>query len=328
MILLESFHRPRPLPANRHAPFRRRALHLFVCVTLGTATLAVTGGCTTTTHVTEARPTALNRSPSSASELHVAEVALEAGNTDMAKTVYERLVKADPASVPGLTGLGNTLYSVGDFTRAGVFFERANRADPQASAPLIGIARVAIHQRRFDDAIFRYRQVLARTPGDSLASAGLGVALDLKGQHAEAQAELRRGLSLNPGDPILSINLGLSLVLSGDARQGANVLLDVTRYPDAPPQARQDLALAYGLLGNTQAAAEILGEDLPNASVQDNLRFYEIQRSRLTTQTNRETGHAAVTTVTNLPALATTGLSAPPSSSIVSQRVPGGEGVR
>jgi hypothetical protein len=76
----------------------------------------------------------------------------------------------------------------------------------------------------------------------------------------------------------------LSLILGGNPREGANVLLDVTRYPEAPPQARQDLALAYGLLGNTEAAAEILGRDLPKASVQDNLRYYEIQRQRLLQQ--------------------------------------------
>jgi Flp pilus assembly protein TadD len=89
---------------------------------------------------------------------------------------------------------------------------------------------------------------------------------------------LRSALKANPGDPMLSINLGLSLVLGGNAREGANVLLDVTRYPDAPPQARQDLALAYGMLGNVDAAAEILSKDLPKASVDDNLRFYATQR--------------------------------------------------
>jgi Flp pilus assembly protein TadD len=79
---------------------------------------------------------------------------------------------------------------------------------------------------------------------------------------------------------MLSVNLGLSLTLSGDPRQGANVLLDVTRFPAAPPQARQNLALAYGLLGNEDAAAAILSRDLPKASVQDNLRYYELQREQ------------------------------------------------
>jgi Flp pilus assembly protein TadD len=170
---------------------------------------------------------------------------------------------------------------VGDFTRAGVYYERAVQVEPKAIQPMIGIARVAIHQRHFDAAIASYQKVLVLMPNNTLALAGLGTALDLKGEHAAAQTLLRQALQANPGDPNLSIDLGLSLVLGGDPRSGANVLLDVTRYPGAPPQARQDLALAYGLLGNTQAAAEILGGDLPKASVQDNLRFYEIQRQRL-----------------------------------------------
>ncbi len=49
---------------------------------------------------------------------------------------------------------------------------------------------------------------------------------------------LRDGLKRNPGDMSLSINLGLSLVMAGKPRDGANVLLDVTCFPAAPPQAR------------------------------------------------------------------------------------------
>ena len=246
-----------------------------------TALLLAAAGCTTTVRqVSDARPFTQNSAPSTMSELRMADTALESNNLELATSLYERAVKADPNSVPGLTGLGSTLYAVGDYTRAGVYFERASKLDPQAIGPLVGIARVAIHQRRFDDAIVTYRRVLAMKPGDSLASAGLGAALDLSGDHAQAQAVLRDALKANPGDPVLCVNLGLSLTLGGDPRQGANVLLDVTRFPAAPPQARQDLALAYGLLGNDDAAAAILSNDLPKASVQDNLRYYQLQRTR------------------------------------------------
>lgn len=251
-----------------------------VCLAAVSAALLATSACTTTQHVTEARPVVRNSSPGTMGELRIAETSLDSGNIELATSLFDKIVKADPKSVPGLTGLGDTLYAVGDFTRAGVYYQKASSLDPDAAAPLIGIARVAIHQRRFDDAISTYRGVLARAPGDPMASAGLGAALDLKGDHMGAQAALRKALEANPGDPLLSVNLGLSLVLGGNPREGANVLLDVTRYPGAPPQARQDLALAYGLLGNNEAAAEILGKTLPKASVQDNLRFYDIQRTR------------------------------------------------
>lgn len=262
------------------AGFPRRAL----CAVLGVALLAGVSACTTTSQRVSdnTRPVTLSSTPpGAASELRIADTALESGNMEMATTLYTKVAEANPKSVAAITGLGNTLYAVGDFTRAGVNYQRASNIDPSAPAPLIGTARVAIHQRRFDDAVVAYRKVLSVTPDDSVAAAGLGAALDMKGDHAAAQDELRRALLANPGDPLISVNLGLSLVLSGHPREGANVLLDVTHYPSAPAQARQDLALAYGLLGNDDAAAEILKKDLPKASVQDNLRYYKIQRDRL-----------------------------------------------
>jgi Flp pilus assembly protein TadD len=246
------------------------------------AMLAATTACTTTVkRVPEVQPSSQNTMPSATSEAHIAETAMEGGNIELARTLFGKLVEADPNSVPGLAGLGDTLYAVGDYTRAGVYYAHANKVDPKAEHPLIGLGRVAIRQRRFDDAIASYHTILNRTPNDTLAAAGLGTALDLKGDHKDAQDTLRAALALNPGDPMLCINLGLSLVLGGDAREGANVLLDVTRFPDAPPEARQDLALAYGMLGNKQAAAAILSKDLPASSVQDNLRYYDAQRSAL-----------------------------------------------
>lgn len=267
----------RATPAHRSRTLRAV---WFVSVGCCYAALLAASACTTTYHVSEAHTVTRHAAPDAMSELRIADTALSSGNTELATTLYEKIVATDPRSVAGLTGLGDTLYTVGDFTRAAVYYERARQVDPAAIAPMIGVARVAIRQRRFDDAIQIYRNVLTLTPDAPLASAGLGAALDLKGDHAAAQSVLRHALKANPGDPGLSVNLGLSLTLAGNPRDGANVLLDVTRYPGAPPQARQDLALAYGLLGNTEAAAALLGQDLPKASVQDNLRFYEIQRGR------------------------------------------------
>lgn len=261
---------------SRHAP------RASVRVLLASLVVALSA-CTTSVvqHSPDTRPVTRNSSPSSMSELRIAQTALDSGNVELATTLFNRVLEHNPDSVEALTGLGNTLYAVGDDTRAGVYYAKASKLDAQSLAPLIGLGRVAIHQRRFDDAVQVYQSVLARTPNDPIAASGLAVAMDLKGDHAGAQSVLRSALVANPGDPMLSINLGLSLVLGGNPREGANVLLDVTRYPDAPPQARQDLALAYGMLGNIDAATEILSKDLPKASIDDNLRYYAMQRNAI-----------------------------------------------
>ena len=59
------------------------------------------------------------------------------------------------------------------------------------------------------------------------------------------------------------------------------MLLDVMGVPSALPQGRQNLALAYGLLGREDAAESILLSDMSRANVQDNLDFYREVRQRM-----------------------------------------------
>lgn len=243
----------------------------------------VLAACTTTVKqsIGPVQPASAPATLSRDGELHVADAALQSGNLDLATTIYTEVVQADPNSVPGLTGLGDTLYAAGDYTRAGVYYDKALALDPKTPLAMLGDARVAIRQRRLDDAVADYRRMLAQVPNDPMASAGLGTALDMQGRHEEAEAVLRAALRTNPGDPRLETDLGLSLIMAGKPREGANILLDVTHFPAAPAEARQNLALAYGLLGNDGAAEDILDIDLPKASARDNLRYYAMQRQRL-----------------------------------------------
>ena len=160
-------------------------------------------------------------------------------------------------------------------------YQRLLASRQELRAATLGLARIDIRQRKPESAIVHYEALLAKEPGDTLAMAGLGVAYDLLGQHARAQAVYRKGLEMHPADLGLRNNLGLSLVLSNQPRAGANVLLDLADVPSAPPQSRQNLALAYGLLGNDDAAERVLTADLPDSQVQDNLRFYRAMRQQL-----------------------------------------------
>jgi Flp pilus assembly protein TadD len=267
-MVMKSFSFPRALPATPGL--------LVLCIALAACTTTVKQSAEPIQPMTSGTSTL-----SQESELHIADTALQSGNIDLATNIYTQILQANPASVPGLTGLGDTLYAVGDFTRAVVYYDKALAIDPKNLPAMLGDARAAIRQRRLDDAVAAYQKILQLSPNNPLAAAGLGAALDMQGNHDAAQAALRAALQAAPGDPRLETNLGLSLIMAGKPREGANVLLDVTHFPAAPPEAREDLALAYGLLGNNAAATEILEADLPKSSVQDNLRYYGIQRQRL-----------------------------------------------
>lgn len=264
--------------------------------------LGLLAGCSSTPHYASTPgPRPLTRTLGSADDLRIAAGALESGDVQLAGSLYEKALKADPRSVEANLGLGDCLLQTGDMEHARIAYSRAAALAPDSGAPKLALARVALKQRRFDEASRLYRELLARTPNDPAASAGLGTVLDLTGQHEEAQRVYRSALGQHPESMALRIDLGLSLTLAGRPREGANVLLDVAGISDAPPQARQDLALAYGLLGNDAAAEKILLADLPKNSVQDNLRYYARVRAAINNRASQQAAEPVAPATATIP---------------------------
>ncbi|WP_175756400.1 tetratricopeptide repeat protein [Burkholderia ambifaria] len=229
----------------------------------------------------QTRPALSHKSDDPQAELRIADSALSGGNVELASTLYGKVLARHPDSLAAQLGLGDVNYRAGDLERARILYEQARQQAPADLGPQLGLARVALRQRRLDEAAQRYRDLLAAQPNLPLAAQGLGTVLDLQGRHADAQAVYRDALSAHPDAQGLRIDLGLSLVLSNRPREGVNVLLDVAGLPDAPWQARQNLAFAYGVLGNTDSAKKLLSADLPASAVADNLRFYQAVREQL-----------------------------------------------
>ncbi|RKP49054.1 hypothetical protein D7S89_09570 [Trinickia fusca] len=226
------------------------------------------------------RPVLTQHGTDTSTDLRLAETALASGDTELATTLFEKTLKADPQSSAAQIGLADVMYQTGDLARAGVLYARVASQAPDDPRAQLGLARVALRERRLDDAVARYRQLVAAHPDHAVAAEGLGTALDLQGKHDEAQAVYRAALARHPEEQGLKADLGLSLILGRQAREGANVLLDIAALPDAPPQARENLALAYGLLGNGEAAKRILVTQMPAATADDNLQFYRIVREK------------------------------------------------
>lgn len=259
------------------------ALHVAFC-----ALALVFSGCTHTVltsqsfaHPVPMRTTVDDKPAGTLDDLSLATSALQNGDASLAASLFDKALDKHPRNVDALDGLGAALALSGETERARRAYEKAAALAPDSITPMIGLARIALHERRLDDAISRYEQVLRRDPSNALASAGLGTAFAIKGDERRAQDIFGQALQLHPGDRMLTVDLGLSMVLAGELRKGAHLLLTVAGEPSAPPQARHDLALAYGLLGNDGAADKILTRDLPRASVDDNLTFYKIVRARL-----------------------------------------------
>lgn len=218
-------------------------------------------------------------SPADDGTLRLADATRRSGDLPTAASLYEQVLKRHPDNEAARMGMAETALAAGELERARIAFNDAHQRNPKDVNPVLGLARISVMKRELDQAESLYTQAQGLAAStDVRAMLGLGVTRDMQGRHHEAQDLYRKALEIQPENSDVRNNYGLSLALSGEPRLAVNVLLEIATTPSAP-QARQNLALAYGLLGNKDAAETVLASDLQRTAVQNNLNFYDYLRS-------------------------------------------------
>jgi len=210
-------------------------------------------------------------------QLRLARAAQEAGNAGSAVRFYRAVLDQAPGHVGALLGLGETLSESGSAADAVVELQKAAAAVPDNVEVQTALGRALVRANRPADALNRFDALLRRNDDDLRARLNRGVALDLAGRHTEAQGEYRHVLKAEPNNATAMANLGLSLALNGSA-EGVAILEGLVQGGVDSPRVRQNLALAYGLKGDLEAAARVARLDLDDANVRSNLAFYETAR--------------------------------------------------
>ncbi len=242
---------------------------------------SVLTGCVTQKTAVRPLETVVDQAALEAGDLRIAASALQSGDVQVARSLYKDLARSHP-DVPAVwQGLGDSYFLAGEFEAAQATYAKAQEIAPTLLAPQLAQARVLVRLRQLDQARARFQEILAQDPDQPVALAGLGVVYDLSGQPELAQQTYRKGLTAHPGDEALRTNLGLSLALTGKPREAINVLLGNAGVAGSLPQRRDNLALAYGVMGREDAAEDILLSYQPRGLVQDNLEFYRYLRQQL-----------------------------------------------
>jgi Flp pilus assembly protein TadD len=208
----------------------------------------------------------------------IAERERAAGNPAAAIPFFRRALAMDPRQPKIQQEMGETMLDAGMPNDAVTTFRALLATTPNDPAAQIGFGMALVQTGQAASAVGPLRKGLAAMPNPRGYRA-LGVAENLLGDNLAAEADYNRGLALAPGDQGLQTNLGLSMALSGNFSGAISVLRAAAAAPDATAKTRQNLALALGLAGKSDDAAQIARIDLDEASVQSNLAYYAQLRS-------------------------------------------------
>src|SRR5579863_7258308 len=233
-------------------------------------------------------PSAIPGDVATSTVMAIADRVRATGDLNTAITFYRRAIAIDTHNVPAYIGLGETLLAAGYPNEASEAFrsalsEAANESEsPDHKSHVLGATRglgltlIALNQPI--PAIEMLNKANMIEPS-ARAYGAIGIAEDLLDDADAADKAYKQGLALAPDDLDLLNNYGLSLALHGDFNNAITTLRRVASDSKAGARHRLNLAMALGLAGRSDDAAQVARIDLDERSVKSNLAYYATLRA-------------------------------------------------
>lgn len=210
--------------------------------------------------------------------MRVAEATAKAGDYGTAIRLYRQAHLLDRTRLGPLLGLGRMQSAAGAHNESAETFRTALKLDPNNADALHGLGSALIAMDQPSASVTVFESALQQKE-EARSYGGMGVAFDMLGEHKMAQSFYRMGLKIEPDNLNLMNNFGLSLAFAGEHSESIAVLNKASGDPRATRRHRMNLALAYGLAGDSDAAARVASVDLDEAAVRNNLAYYQTLRA-------------------------------------------------
>jgi Flp pilus assembly protein TadD len=211
--------------------------------------------------------------------LNLARAARGVHDYAAAINIYKKMIASNPADTDAVVELGQTQLEAGEIDDAIVTFQSVPAASKSMLAAQLGLERASLMLSQPTKALEYADSALAIDSRSAPALIGRGVALDMLSRHAEAQVCYRFALAFEPQDIPARSDLSLSLAMTGHFDEAITIMTALARSPSATPRLRQNLALIYGLKGDTAMARGLSRMDLDARTTDDNLKFFAMVRA-------------------------------------------------
>jgi len=187
---------------------------------------------------------------------------------------YEQLYQKNPADIEATLGYARNLRYNGTPAQAAQMLQASLDEGPENPRLLSELGRALIAAGNPERAITPLTEAISTGLTDWQTYSALGIANDQLGRHAKARNLYRKAQRISPENTAILNNLALSWALSGSLDRSLMILERASKLPGVSAQVRQNLALMYGIKGDAKRAHELARLDLPEESVEDNLRYY------------------------------------------------------
>ncbi len=202
----------------------------------------------------------------------IADSIKQSGNVQVAAQMEAQIIEMDQSDASSFIALSDSVQVYGSNYDALEVLELGEKLNPQNADLKVALAKVHLQNSDTDAALAKLSQVEGKKSRDYYNAKG--VALDLNGEYAQAQETYSQGLREYQRDNLLLNNLALSKLFLRDY-DGAIAILKELSTRNSDKKYANNLALAYGMKGDIKKARRILGRDLTQEEISENLRIYK-----------------------------------------------------
>ncbi len=206
--------------------------------------------------------------------LRLARASRAAGDVQGAVVLLRKIAENRHKPADIMVELGDTLAGAGMPDDA---LEAYGDVDPTGSLgarALLGMTRAYFALDDFPHALATADRAVAAAPKDPRVLVNRGAVLDAMRRHMDAQAAYRAALDIAPRHVAARNNLALSLAFTRNYEEALAIMVPLARSSSATPQIRANLALIYGLSGDSNRSLAASRIDVDEATATANQEFF------------------------------------------------------
>lgn len=173
-----------------------------------------------------------------------ADAARRAGKSDLAQRSFEALLKVEPNNIEAKEGLGLSLLAQNNFAEAGRVFTEIMKQDPKRWRSLNAMGLLFVQRFMYDDALLYFAEALKVSPNNPSVLNNAGLTQAVQRNFPDARTALEAASALAEPGSLLQKQIDLNL------------------------------AMVYGIAGDTDKAEEIASRYLKGPALYNNLGLY------------------------------------------------------
>jgi Flp pilus assembly protein TadD len=210
-----------------------------------------------------------------------AKAAITAGDYRRASQFYEQLVTSGKAKPEELLryklGLADSLRRLGENDQALAMFEQLTRENPTNLDAQEGRGLTLMALGKTVDAGRAFAEIMEKDGSRWRTLNALAILFVTKNMTPEAMAYYTEALKQSPDNPAILNNVGLSQAADRNFRRAVEALQQASRLAKTPSQRKQidlNLAMVYGVSGDSETAKEVASKYIDGAALDNNLGLY------------------------------------------------------